>query len=337
MSLLRFVVVFLVACTAAIQAVHGGQPGAELRANPALPAVVIPPDNPQTPEKVALGRQLFFDPRLSADETISCATCHDPATAWANHNPVDTGIGGLKGTRNSGTVLDAAYMDFQFWDGRARSLEEQALEPIHNPVEMGETLERVVGKLNAIEGYRTQFTAVFGTDATPDGIAKAIAAFERTVLSGPSPFDRYMAGDKTAMSASAIRGRRVFNGKARCRTCHTGPMFSDQGFHNLGVGMDRPQPDIGRQAVTNDPRDRGAFKTPTLRNVALTAPYFHDGSARTLAEVIEFYDRGGVPNDTLDIFMTTLELTEDEQADLVAFLEALTGSLPEIERPELPR
>jgi cytochrome c peroxidase len=337
MSLLRFVVVFLVACTAAIQAVHGGQPRAELRANPALPAVVVPPDNPQTPEKVALGRQLFFDPRLSADETISCATCHDPAIAWANHDRVDTGIGGLKGTRNSGTVLDAAYMDFQFWDGRARSLEEQALGPIHNPVEMGETLERVVGKLNAIEGYRTQFQAVFGTDATPDGIAKAIAAFERTVLSGPSPVDRYMAGDKTAMSASAIRGLRVFNGKARCRTCHKGPMFSDQGFHNLGVGMDQPQPDIGRQAVTNDPRDRGAFKTPTLRNVALTAPYFHDGSARTLAEVIEFYDRGGVPNEALDIFMTTLELTEEEQADLVAFLEALTGSLPEIERPELPR
>jgi cytochrome c peroxidase len=335
-SRLLVVVVFLALAVAAPRS-DRFDAGDELRANPALPPVVVPPDNPQTPEKVALGHQLFFDGRLSADGKISCATCHDPATGWANHNAVDTGVGGRKGDRNSGTILDAAYMDFQFWDGRARSLEEQALGPIHNPVEMGETLENVVRKLNAVEGYRTQFQAVFGTDVTADGIAKAIAAFERTVLSGPSPFDRYMAGDKTSMSASAIRGLRVFNGKARCRTCHKGPMLSDQSFHNIGVGMDRPNPDVGRQAVTNDPRDRGAFKTPTLRNVALTAPYFHDGSGRTLAEVIAYYDRGGVPDQALDIFMTTLELTEQEQADLVAFLEALTGSLPAIGRPALPR
>jgi cytochrome c peroxidase len=307
-----------------------------LRANPALPAVPIPADNPQTDAKVALGAQLFFEPRLSVDDTVSCATCHEPAKAWANHDPVDTGVKGKTGTRNSGTILDAAYMEFQFWDGRATTLEEQALGPIHNPVEMGETLENVVRKLNGIDGYRAQFKAVFDSEVTADGIAKAIAAFERTVLSGPSPFDKYMAGDKTAMSAAAIRGLRVFNGKAQCRTCHKGPIFSDQSFHNVGVGMDRPDPDVGREAVTKDPRDRGKFKTPTLRNVALTWPYLHDGSAKTLEEVVEFYDRGGVQNPTLDIFISPIGLSADEKADLVAFLEALTGTLPAIARPALP-
>ena len=313
------------------------QPGSKLQANPALRPVEIPPDNPQTEPKVALGRQLYFDPRLSADNKISCATCHDPEMAWANHNPVDVGIKGQKGNRNSGTILDSAYMDFQFWDGRAKTLEEQALGPIHNPVEMGETLDNVVKKLTAIEGYRTQFKAVFGTGVTTDGIAKAIAAFERTVLSGPSPYDRYTAGDKSAMSQAAIRGMRVFNSKARCRTCHNGPMFSDQGFHNLGVGMDRPNPDVGREAVTKNPSDRGRFKTPTLRNVALTWPYMHDGSVKTLAEVVALYDAGGVKNPALDVLVTPLELTGDEQKDLVAFLEALTGTLPKINRPVLPK
>jgi cytochrome c peroxidase len=271
MSLLRFVVVFLVACTAAIQAVHGGQPRAELRANPALPAVVVPPDNPQTPEKVALGRPAVLRPAALGRRDDQLRNLPRSGDAWANHNrsiPASE-AGREPGTRapcstpptwisSSGTAARAASRSRP--SGRSTT-----------PSRWGRR-SSVVRKLNAVEGYRTQFQAVFGTDATPDGIAKAIAAFERTVLSGPSPFDRYMAGDKTAMSASAIRGLRVFNGKARCRTCHKGPMLSDQGFHNLGVGMDRPQPDIGRQAVTNDPRDRGAFKTPTLRNVALTAP-----------------------------------------------------------------
>jgi cytochrome c peroxidase len=313
------------------------QPVSNLQANPALRPVEVPPDNPQTDAKVALGSQLFFDPRLSRDNTISCATCHDPQLAWANHNAVDIGIEGRSGTRNSGTILDAAYMDFQFWDGRARTLEEQALGPIHNPVEMGETLEDVVRKLNAIDGYRTQFRAVFGGDVTADGIAKAISAFERTVLSGPSPYDKYSAGDRSAMPEAAAKGMRLFNGKARCRMCHGGPMFSDQGFHNLGVGMDRPQPDIGREAVTKVARDRGRFKTPGLRNVALTWPYMHDGSVKTLIDVVEFYNRGGVKNPTLDIFVMPLDLTDGESKDLVAFLEALTGSLPKIDRPVLAK
>jgi cytochrome c peroxidase len=330
-------VVLALGCAAALTAAVATQSHPTVRVNPALPYVPIPLDNPQTDAKVSLGAQLFFDPRLSRDDTISCATCHAPQWAWANHNPVDVGIEGRTGTRNSGTILDAAYMEFQFWDGRARTLEEQALGPIHNPVEMGETLERVVRKLNAIPGYREQFQAVFGGDATEDRIAKAIAAFERTVLSGPSPYDRYAAGDRSALPAEAVRGLRVFNGKARCRTCHGGPMFSDQGFHNVGIGMDSPDPDIGREAVTGDPRDRGRFKTPTLRNVALTWPYMHDGSLRTLADVVAFYNRGGVPNPNLDIFVMPLELTADQERDLVAFLEALTGTLPVIERPAQPR
>lgn len=311
-------------------------PASRPHANPALPAVTIPADNPQTGAKVALGHQLFFDPRLSADNTISCATCHEPSMAWANHNPVDTGFKGRMGTRNSGTILDSAYMDFQFWDGRARTLEEQSLGPIHNPAEMGETLEDVVHELNAIPGYRRQFGEVFGTRVTVDGLAKAVAAFERTVLSGPSPYDRYVAGDRTAMPPEAIRGLRLFGGKARCRTCHQGPMLSDQGFHNIGVGMDRPSPDVGREAVTKDTRDRGKFKTPSLRNVALTWPYMHDGSVRTLADVVDFYNRGGVPNPTLDVFVTTLDLTDEEKQQLVAFMEALTGTMPAIDRPTLP-
>jgi cytochrome c peroxidase len=300
------------------------------------PPVPIPSANPQSAAKVQLGAQLYFDPRLSADHTISCATCHEPSTAWANHHSTDTGIKGQIGARNSGTILDAAYMNFQFWDGRATSLEEQALGPIHNPMEMGETLENVVRKLNAIPGYRTQFRAVFGTDVTEDGIAKAIAAFERTVVTGPSPYDRYLAGEMSALSAAAQRGLAVFSGKGRCVLCHGGPMLSDQSFHNLGVGMDRENPDVGREAVTKNPRDRGRFKTPTLRNVALTWPYLHDGSAQSLDDVLKFYDRGGQPNGNQDPMMRPLRLTDGDEADLKAFLEALSGTLPAIARPTLP-
>jgi cytochrome c peroxidase len=300
------------------------------------PSVPVPADNPQTPAKVQLGAQLYFDPRLSADNKISCATCHDPSMAWANHNATDTGIKGQVGNRNSGTILDAAYMKYQFWDGRALSLEEQALGPIHNPIEMGETLDNVVRKLNAIPGYRSQFQAVFGTDVTEDGIAKAIAAFERTVVTGPSPYDRYLAGDTTALSPAARRGLDVFMDKGRCVLCHAGPMLSDQSFHNLGVGMDRPNPDVGREAVTKNRRDRGRFKTPPLRNVALTWPYLHDGSARSLEDVLDLYDRGGGPNATLDPMMRPLGLTDQDKADLKAFMEALSGTMPAIAVPELP-
>jgi cytochrome c peroxidase len=318
---------------AGLPAVHAG---AGFLANGTLPPVPVPPDNPQTDAKVRLGAQLYFDGRLSADGTISCATCHRPEAGWANHDPTDTGIRGQVGGRNSGTILDSAYMKFQFWDGRAGSLEEQALGPIHNPIEMGETLENVLLKLNAIPGYLAQFREVFGTDATTDGIAKAIAAFERTIVSGPSPFDRYIGGEKEAMSPAAVRGMKLFNGKAHCTPCHGGPAFSDQSFHNLGVGMGKPNPDLGREDHTKNPKDRGKFKTPGLRNIALTHPYLHDGSAKTLMEVVQLYDRGGEANADLDPLMFPLHLTGQEKAELVAFLEALTGPLPVVKKPALP-
>jgi len=305
-------------------------------ANGSLPPAPIPFDNPQTDAKIRLGKALYFEPRLSADGTISCATCHSAQKAWANHDPTDTGIGGQVGGRNSGTVLDSGYMKFQFWDGRAASLEEQALGPIHNPIEMGETLENVVRKLNAIPWYREQFQVVFGTDVTSDGIAKAIASFERTVVSGPSPYDRYLGGETGAMSASAVRGMKIFNGKGHCTPCHSGPAFSDQSFHNLGVGMDAKEPDLGRENFTKSPADRGKFKTPGLRNVALTYPYLHTGTEKTLLDVVEFYNRGGVANPNLDPLVLPLRLTKQEKQDLVAFLEALTGTLPAIETPVLP-
>lgn len=304
--------------------------------NGPLPPVPVPADNPQTDAKVRLGAQLYFDTRLSADNTISCATCHDPRTGWANPHPTDTGIKGQVGGRNSGTIINSAYMRFQFWDGREPSLEGQALGPIHNPIEMGETHENVVNKLNAIPGYREQFQQVFGTDANTDGIAKAIAAFERTIVSGPSPYDRYLMGERGAMSPAAERGLRVFNGKGHCTPCHSGPAFSDQSFRNLGVGMDKEKPDLGRYDHTKDPADQGRFKTPGLRNVAQTPPYLHDGSAKTLMDVIDVYDRGGVPNPRLDRLVLPLALTRREKADLVAFLDALTGPVPKVEVPKFP-
>jgi len=305
-------------------------------ANGLLGPAPVPPNNPQTDQKVRLGQQLYFDTRLSIDNTVSCATCHDPATGWANHNRTDTGVKGQVGGRNSGTILDSAYMRYQFWDGRAGSLEEQALGPIANPIEMGETLDNVVRKLDAIPGYHRQFERVFGTGVTTDGIAKAIAAFERAVISGPSPYDTYLMGDKKAMSPAAVRGMNLFNGKAHCTACHSGPMFSDQSFHNIGVGMDKPTPDVGRSKITSDPADWGRFKTPALRNIALTDPYLHDGSEKTLADVVAFYDKGGIPNRNLDPLMLPLNLTTTEKADLVAFMEALTGAMPDIRAPELP-
>jgi cytochrome c peroxidase len=305
-------------------------PGASPQSRPIglLPPVPVPADNPQTPEKVTLGARLFFDPRLSADDSISCATCHDPDLAWANHQATDVGIGGRSGTRNAGTIVDAAYMRFQFWDGRARTLEEQALGPIQNPVEMGESLDRVVAKLNGLQEYREAFRRVFGEEVTADGIAKAIAAFERTIVSGPSAYDRHLQGEASALSPEARRGMAIFEGRGRCWLCHSGPTFSNQSFHNIGVGMDAPRPDVGREAITKSAADRGRFRTPGLRNVALTWPYFHDGSARTLDDVIALYDRGGVPNPDLDPRIMPLGLTHAERRDLRAFLESLTGTIP---------
>lgn len=306
-------------------------------ANGPLPPVPVPENNPQTDAKVRLGMQLYFDTRLSADNTISCASCHRPDAGWADPRPVSEGVGHAKGTRNAPTVLNAAYHPAQFWDGRAATLEEQALGPIQNPVEMQMTMPMAIERLKSIPGYVKQFREVFGSDPTPETIAKAIAAFERTIVSKNSPYDRYLAGDRTAMSPAAVRGMKLFNGKAHCSACHSGPNFTDGKYHNVGVGyVNGKFADEGRYVVTKNPKDRGAFKTPGLRSVALTAPYLHDGSEKTLEDVIEFYNRGGNPNPYLDKLMMPLHLTPQEKRDLVEFLKALTGEPVNITPPELP-
>jgi cytochrome c peroxidase len=315
--------------------------------------ILVPETNPVTPEKVALGRKLYFDKRLSKDGTVSCATCHDPTKGFSDGKKVSEGVGGQKGTRNAPTVLNSIFYEFQFWDGRASSLEEQAKGPMINPVEMGmASHDDVVKAVHAVPEYGPAFKAVFGREATIDDVAAAIASYERTVVTGNSPFDRFMAGDKTAMSDSAQRGWTLWNGKARCNTCHpfsgATPNFSDNKFHNIGVaakGRDfgalarqaaqegDPQKlafhkdfsELGRYVATKQPKDIGAFKTSGLRDIALSAPYMHDGSEATLLDVVKFYDRGGEPNPYLDGGIVPLKLTDQEMKDLVAFMEALTG------------
>ncbi len=302
-----------------------------------LPKIPVPPYNLQTDAKVELGKMLFFDTRLSKGNAISCAFCHNPGTGWADARQFSVGVGGGQGGRQAPTVLNTGYQAVQFWDGRAGSLEEQALGPIQNPIEMAETLPSVVKKLKAAPEYKARFREVFGTEVSAEGIARAIAAFERTVVSTNSAFDKYQAGDKAAMNEAAVRGLALFVGKARCALCHNGPNFTDNRFHNLGVPQVGPlKEDLGRYAVTRQDKERGAFKTPTLRSVALTAPYMHDGVFKTLEAVIEFYDKGGGKNPQLDPFMTPLNLTADEKKDLVEFMKALTGEPVALVPPRLP-
>ncbi|MFQ5767004.1 MAG: cytochrome-c peroxidase [Acidobacteriota bacterium] len=299
---------------------------------------LIPADNPMTAPKVALGMELFFDTRLSADGTISCATCHDPARYYTDRRKTSLGIRGQSGSRNAPTVVNATYMYFQFWDGRAASLEEQALAPIQNPVEMGQDLDALLTTLSGIKGYADAFQSVFGRPVNGQDLARAIAAFERTLLSGNSSWDRYNRGEREALSTEARRGWDLFTGKARCSKCHAGFNLSDSDFHNLGVGMKAQNPDLGRYQVTHEEKDRGAFRTPTLRDVQHTAPYMHDGSLATMEEVIDWYDRGGEPNPWLDAQMRPLHLTPQEESDLLALLKSLDGERVRVDlrAPELP-
>ena len=303
-----------------------------------LPNMPVPAFNLQTDAKVELGKMLFFDTRLSKGNAISCAFCHNPGTGWADARQFSIGVGGGQGGRQAPTVLNTGYQTFQFWDGRAGSLEEQVLGPIQNPIEMAETLPNVVRKLSAVPGYKKQFREVFGAEVSAEGIARAIAAFERTVVSTNSTFDKYAAGDKSALSEAAVRGMGLFTGKARCALCHNGPNFTDNKFHNIGVPQAGSlKEDVGRYAVSKQEQDRMAFKTPTLRSVALTAPYMHDGVFKTLDEVIEFYNKGGGAVPGKDVFITPLNLNDQEKKDLVEFLKALTGEALKISMPKLPR
>jgi cytochrome c peroxidase len=291
-------------------------------------AANLPDDNPLTAEKIALGKQLFWDKRWSRNGTLACVSCHDPGHGWADPRPLSVRFDGKPTTRHSPTLVNRLFSDAQQWSGARESLEEQALKA------SDQTPELLVKNLGAIPEYQAAFRQVFGTELTPDGVAKAIAAYERTILSGNSPYDRFRAGDTAALSAVARRGLALFEGKARCVTCHTGFNFTDESYHNLGVGMDRPNPDLGRHAITKWEEHRGAFKTPTLRDVARHPPYMHDGSVASLAEVVALYNRGGTPNPWLSGEIRPLGLSADEQADLLAFLEALTGQVaPEVMTP----
>lgn len=317
--------------------------------NELVTGVNIPAVNPLTKGKYELGRQLYFDPRLSVDGTVSCATCHNPDKGWTDNLAVSFGFQGLVGGRSAPTVINTVYGQLMFWDGRAASLEAQAQGPILNPVEMAcKGYEEVVTDLRKVPAYQEQFHKVFGTDVTLDGIAKAIATFERVAaLSGNSRYDRYTFGELDALNESEKRGMVLFGlslrgddeaeinverQKAKCTLCHVGANFTDEKFHNLGVGWDaktKTFKDLGRWAEVpigaKSDADIGAFKTPTIRDIARTAPYLHDGSEKTLEEVVEFYDKGGNANPFLDRDMKPLKLTAQEKADVVAFMKALTG------------
>ena len=310
----------------------------EIKAPLGLPPVPIPATNPPTTDTIALGRKLYYEPRLSVDGSIACASCHSPQHGFTDALPVSLGVSGKQGKRNAPTVLNAAYQPVQFWDGRAPSLELQAAGPIANPIEMNQSHDACVSKLGSDPEYKRLFEQAFGPGPVSLGkIEMAIASFERTLISGNSPFDRYeFGGDKKAMNPAAIRGLALFKdaNKTNCVKCHTMEasyaLFADGKFHNLGVGVNTEGDltDLGRYNETKVEADKGAFRTPTLRNVALTGPYMHDGSAKSLRRVVDFYVGGGNSNPQLDKDIKELHLSGQERDDLVAFLEALTGDMP---------
>jgi cytochrome c peroxidase len=274
----------------------------------------VPDANPLTPDKVALGRQLFFETKLSSDHMVSCATCHDPNKAFADGRAVARGVNGMTGARNTPSLINAGSGQVFFWDGRAGSLEAQVLGPIFNPKEMGLTeaaLQRQTG-LSSAE------------------VADALASYVRTIRSGSSRYDWYLAGQTQVLTSIERVGLDLFQGKGRCGRCHRGSNFTDDRFHNTGVGWQKGKfVDEGRFAVTGDPSDRGAFKTPTLREIARTAPYMHDGSIATLEDVVEFYSQGGRENPELDPRMRPIRFTTEEKQALVAFLKTLSGQVSE--------
>lgn len=328
--------------------------------------------NPLTRAKIELGRQLYFDPRLSVDGTVSCASCHRPEHGYAAPTRFGVGVRDQAGARNAPTAANRLMSGPQFWDGRTESLEEQAIGPIANPIEMGFTHAGVTARLASVEAYLLQFEAIFPDRpaVTIDNVGRAIAAFERALVTGPNPWDHHQrladfeeayegeldrpdlkpehnrlrsTAAANPLDEAALRGAKLFySARSGCTLCHAGVNFTDERFHNLGVGLrgvtdpDDPTVDWGRHAITGEESDRGAFKTPSLRNVSQTAPYLHDGSLDTLEEVIAFYAEGGNANPWLSDLIEPLDLDEQEQADLVAFLEALTGALPEVEQERLP-
>jgi len=299
-------------------------------------SVMIPKDNPLTTAKVNLGKLLFFDNRLSKNNTIACASCHVPSLAFTDGQPVSAGIHRQQGTRSAPASFNRLFSSAQFWDGRAATLEDQSVGPFVNPVEHGfANHDELIAKIQTISGYAPLFKGAFGSDTITVGmVGKAIASFQRTVLSGNSPFDRFtIEGNTEAISRKAQQGRALFFAKARCLQCHFGSNFTDEQFHNLGIDWDTDRVDLGRFKVTNDPKDIGAFKTPTLREISRTAPYMHDGRFARLEDVVEFYDQGGIPNPHKDFLILPLQLTKQEKFNLVEFLRTLSGEGWDVQPP----
>jgi cytochrome c peroxidase len=339
MSLTKTTLALVVAALAAGCAAVIDRPSPSASADPWLrPAQVpYPPENAPTAERVALGQMLFFDPRLSGSGVMSCATCHNPARGWSDGLPTAVGDGHKVLGRATPTILNTAYQPLQMWDGRKPTLEAQALGPIEASVEMNLPLDKAVARLRDVPGYVSAFERAYpGEGITPETIGKAIASFERTIVSTTSPFDRWRRGDEDAIGASAKRGFELFQGKANCALCHSGFNFTDNGFHNIGVKSGPAGDDEGRFAHRRVKVLKGAFKTPTLRDVELTAPYMRNGTYRTLEEVVDHYDRGGDDRRNLSPNIKPLHLTTDEKADLVAFMKTLTGEPTKVVVPALP-
>jgi cytochrome c peroxidase len=299
--------------------------------------MTIPPDNPMTAEKIALGRQLFFDERLSIDGSKSCYSCHVCEHGLTDGLAKAVGAGNKELTRSSPTLWNIGYHKEFYWDGRSDSLEKQAMAAWKGAnMGVGEKTDEIVAKINALQDYRSQFQKVFQSDATADNMMKAIAAYERTIIGGNTKWDRWRAGDQSAISQSAYRGWNIFQG-IKCNNCHDGILFTDQQYHNIGIGMDQKEPDVGRFKVTNRPEDTGAFKTPTLRDIAKSAPYFHDGSAKTLEEAVDIMLAGGKPNQYLDKKnLKPQNPLPEQREDLLNFLRSLTVDCT-LTKPPLPQ
>ncbi|MCM8625558.1 cytochrome c peroxidase [Accumulibacter sp.] len=292
--------------------------------SPTLPtAPPDPADNPTTSEKAALGKQLFFDRRLSGDGSMACQGCHYRHLGWTDGLPLSRKVGGGMNTRHTPSVYNTGYYTAWYWDGRAKTLEGQITAAWK--AQIGADPAKAAATLAEVPGYRAEFEKVFGVPPNADNVAKALAAFLRTLNSGESPWDRYIAGDRTAVSAEAIAGGELFSGKAGCAACHTPPLYSDSTFHNIGLEAGKPSPDPGRYAVTKDPKDMSAFKTPSLRSVGISAPYFHDGSVDSLEAAVRYMASGGKPGTARSELLVDRRLSDREVAQLVAFLNALTS------------
>ncbi|NRF68467.1 c-type cytochrome [Aquincola sp. S2] len=306
-----------------------------------LPKVApAPADNKPTPARVELGKMLFFDPRLSSEKNLSCASCHSPLFGWSDGLPTAKGFKSKVLGRASPTVVNSAFTSLQMWDGRRASLEDQAMGPMESMDEMAMDLSALFKWLNSSPQYKAAFDKAYPGEAIDKTTtSKAIAAYERTIISADSPFDRWLRGDKKAMTTQQVRGFRLFNdpNKGNCMACHSAPNFTDGGFHNVGLAAyGKENPDVGRFAIKALPSMKGAFKTPTLRDIALTAPYFHDGSAATLMEVMEHYNKGGITKTDLSPNMKPLNLSDSEMKDIVSFMEALTTPPKAVSLPVLP-